>query len=277
MVDQRLGAVDVLGFRVVQHAPAERDHVAPQVKDGGDDPPPEQAVDPPGRTALEQAAGVQLGLGVALVPQKVVQGLSIVGRIPQPKPGDGAVVQAAPPPVGPGLGGLVHAGVQAGMEKPGRLLVHGQDAAAHPAGAVVLLGLGHPGPRRQHLDRLGVAQGVDLLDKGDDVPACPAAKAVKALRLGVDVKGRGLFVVERAQASIQPALAFELDVTAHHVHDVAAADQLLNVFVWYHSGKLPCIIVFPRRRAAARLTGRATAGAHSILQRRGWQTRRSSH
>src|SRR5699024_16189 len=119
--------------------------------------------------------------------------------------------------------------------------------------------------------------GVDLFDKGDDVPSCPAAKAVEALGLGVDVKRRGLFVVEGAQAAVQPALPLELDITAHHLDDVAAADQLFNVFVWYHSGKLPCLMVFFRGLCSmARITARATAGAHSIPQRRGWQTRRSS-
>ncbi len=67
VVDQRFGAVDVLGLGVVQHTPAEGNDVAPQIKDGGHDPLAEQAVDAARLAALEQAAGIQLLLVVALV------------------------------------------------------------------------------------------------------------------------------------------------------------------------------------------------------------------
>ena len=202
VIDQSLGAVDVLGLRVVHHPPAEGDDVAPQVKDGGDDPPPEQAVDPPRLAALEQAAGVHLGLGVALVPQKVVEGLSVVGGVAQPEAGDGPVVQPPPPPVGPGLRGLVHAGIEAGVEKPRRLLVHREDAAAQPAGAVVLLGLGHPGPGGQHLDRLGVAQGFYFLYKSNDVSTYSTAEAIKILCFRINKKRWRFFIMEGTQSSV---------------------------------------------------------------------------
>ena len=234
MVDQRFRAVDILRFGVVQNAAAKGDDVAPQIKDGGHDTLPEQAVDPPGRTALEQTTGVQLLLIVALVAQELVQGLPVVGGIAQPESDDGLVVQTAPPPVGTGLPGLLHSGVEAGMEKPCRLLVHGQDAAAHPAGLVVLLGLRHPGPGRQHLDGLRVVDAVDLFGKGNGIAAGPAAKAVKALGVRVDVKGGRFFTVERAQPAVQPPLALELHIAAHQLHDVGAAGQFLNVFVWDH-------------------------------------------
>ena len=68
VVDQRLRAVDVFGLGVVHHAPAKGNDVAAQVKDGGHDTLPEQAVDAPGLAALEQAAGIQLLLVVAFIP-----------------------------------------------------------------------------------------------------------------------------------------------------------------------------------------------------------------
>ena len=234
MVDQRFRAVDVFGLGVIQHAAAKGNDVAPQIKNGGHHPLPEQAVDPPGRTALEQTTGVQLLLVVAFVAQKLIQGLPVVGGIAQAEPDDGLVVQAAPSPVGTGLPGLLHGGVEAGMEKPCRLLVHGQDAAAHPAGLVVLLGLRHPGAGRQHLDGLRVVDAVDLFGKGNGIAAGPAAKAVKALGVRVDVKGGRFFTVERAQPAVQPPLALELHIAAHQLHDVGAAGQFLNVFVWDH-------------------------------------------
>ena len=234
VVDQRFRAVDVFGLGVIQHAAAKGNNVAPQIKNGGHHPLPEQAVDPPGRTALEQTTGVQLLLIVALVAQKLIQGLPVVGGIAQAEPDDGLVVQAAPSPVGTGLPGLLHSGVEAGMEKPCRLLVHGQDAAAHPAGLVVLLRLRHPGPGRQHLDGLRVVDAVDLFGKGNGIAAGPAAKAVKALGVRVDVKGGRFFTVEGAQPAVQPPLALELHIAAHQLHDVGAAGQFLNVFVWDH-------------------------------------------
>ena len=234
VVDQRFRAVDVFGLGVIQHAAAKGNDVSPQIKNGGHHPLPEQAVDPPGRTALEQTTGVQLLLIVALVAQKLIQGLPVVGGIAQPEPDDGLVVQAAPSPVGTGLPGLLHSGVEAGMEKPCRLLVHGQDAAAHPAGLVVLLRLRHPGPGRQHLDGLRVVDAVDLFGKGNGIAAGPAAKAVKALGVRVDVKGGRFFTVEGAQPAVQPPLALELHIAAHQLHDVGAAGQFLNVFVWDH-------------------------------------------
>ena len=73
--------------------------------------------------------------------------------------------------------GFLHGGVQAGVEKPCRLLVHGEDAAAHPACFVVLLRLRHTGPRCQQLNGLRVIDAVDLVRKGNGIAACAAAKA----------------------------------------------------------------------------------------------------
>lgn len=130
VVDQRFGAVDVLGLGVVQHTATEGDDVSPQIEDGGHDPPPEQAVDAARLAPLEQAAGVQLLLVVALVPEMLVERLPVVGGVAQPEAVDGLVVEASPTPVGTGLPGLLHGGVEAGVEEAGRVLVHGEDAAA---------------------------------------------------------------------------------------------------------------------------------------------------
>ena len=57
-----------------------------------------------------------------------------------------------------------------------------------------------PGLRRQHLDRLGEGQVVDLLHEGDDVAALTASEAVEHAQVGSHVEGGGAFVVEGAQA-----------------------------------------------------------------------------
>ena len=74
----------------------------------------------------------------------------------------------------------------------------------------------------------------DLFGKGNGIAAGPAAKAVKALGVRVDVKGGRFFTVEGAQPAVQPPLALELHIAAHQLHDVGAAGQFLNVFVWDH-------------------------------------------
>ena len=234
MVDQRFRAVDVLGLGVIHHASAKGNDVAAQVKDRGHDTLPEQAVNAPGGTALEQAAGIQFLLVVTLIPQILVQCLPVVGGIAQPEPDDGLVVQAAPSPVSARLPRFLHGRVETGVEEPGRLLVHGKHPAPEPPGLVVLLRLRHPGAGGQHLDGLAAADIVDLFDKADGISGCLTAEAVKALGVRVHIEGRRFFAVKRAQAAVQPSLALELHIAAHQLHDVGAAGQFLNVFVWDH-------------------------------------------
>ena len=128
------------------------------------------------------------------------------------------------------------------MEIPRGFLVHGKDAAAQAARLVVLLRLRHSRAGSQHLDRLGVVDAVDAADEVNDIAAHTAAKAVKALGVRVDVERGGLFAVEGAQAAIQPPLPLELDIVAHHIHDIGTAGQFLNIFVWDHFG-IPMLLL----------------------------------
>ena len=265
VVDQRFRAVDVFGLGVVHHAPAKGNDVAAQVKDRGHDTLPEQAVDAPGLAAFEQAAGVQFLLVVALIPQVLVQCLPIVGGIAQPEPDDGLIVQPAPPPVSARLPCLLHGRVQTGVEEAGGLLIHGKHPAAQTSGLVVLLWLRHTGAGSQHLDGLAAADIVDLFDKADGISGCLTAEAVKALGVRVHIEGRRFFAVKGAQTAVQPSLALELHIAAHQFHDVGAAGELLDVFVWDH-------VVL---NDLSSFKGRAISGARTVLQRCGWQTRRS--
>ena len=128
------------------------------------------------------------------------------------------------------------------MEVPCGFLVHGKDAAAQAARFVILLRLRHSRAGSQHLDRLGVVDAVDAADEVDDIAAHTAAKTIKALGVRVDVERGGLFAVEGAQAAIQPPLPLELDIVAHHIHDIGAAGQFLNIFVWDHFG-IPMLLL----------------------------------
>ena len=265
MVDQRFRAVDVFGLGVVHHAPAKGNDVAAQVKDRGHDTLPEQAVDAPGLAAFEQAAGVQFLLVVALIPQVLVQCLPIVGGIAQPEPDDGLIVQPAPPPVSARLPCLLHGRVQAGVEEAGGLLIHGEHPAAQTSGLVVLLRLRHTGAGSQHLDGLAAADIVNLFDKADGISGCLTAEAVKALSVRVHIEGRRFFAVKGAQTAVQPSLALELHIAAHQLHNVGAAGKFLDVFVWDHVDL----------NDLSSFKGRAISGARTVLQRCGWQTRRS--
>ena len=265
MVDQRFRAIDVFGLGVVHHAPAKGYNIAAQVKDGGHDTLPEQAVDTAGLAALEQAAGVQFLLVVALIPQVLVQRLPVVGGIAQPEPDDGLIVQPAPPPVGTRLPCLLHSRVQAGVEKAGSLLVHRKHPAAQTSGLVVLLRLRHTGAGSQHLDSFAAADIVDLFDKTDGISCRLTAEAVKALGVRVHIEGRCFFAVKGAQTAVQTSLTLELHIAAHQFHDVGAAGKFLDVFVWDH-------VVL---NDLSSFKGRAISGARTVLQRCGWQTRRS--
>ena len=265
MVDQRFRTVDVFGLGVVHHAPAKGYDIAAQVKDGGHDALPEQAVDTAGLAALEQAAGVQLLLVVALIPQVLVQRLPVVGGIAQPEPDDGLIVQPAPPPVSACLPRFLHGRVQAGVEEAGGFLVHRKHPAAQTSGLVVLLRLRHTGAGSQHLDGFAAADIVDLFDKADGISGCLTAEAVKALSVRVHIEGWRFFAMKRAQTAVQTSLALELHIAAHQFHNVGAAGKFLDVFVWDHVDL----------NDLSSFKGRAISGARTVLQRCGWQTRRS--
>ena len=265
VIDQRFRAIDVFGLGVVHHAPAKGYDIAAQIKDGGHDTLPEQAVDAAGLAALEQAAGVQFLLVIAFIPQVLVQCLPIVGGIAQPEPDDGLIVQPAPPPVGARLPRLLHGRVQAGVKEAGRLLIHGEHPAAQASGFVVLLRFRHTGAGSQHLDGFAAADVVDLFDKADGISGCLTAEAVKALGVRVHIEGRCFFAVKGAQTAVQTSLALELHIAAHQFHDVGAAGKLLDVFVWDHVDL----------NDLSSFKGRAIFGARTVLQRCGWQTHRS--
>ena len=177
--------------------------------------------------ALNDAAGEHLLLGIALFAQIITGGMIALGRIAQPKPLDGAVGQSAAAQIAPCRPPLV--GIELLKVETGGILIHCQDAAFYFARVVPVVGQRHPGPGGQKLHRLYVVQVVDPLDKSDGVPARPAAEAVKAGRLGVDHKGRGLFTVERAEPGIGAPPAAELDIAAHQLRDIGALRELLQI------------------------------------------------
>ena len=75
----------------------------------------------------------------------------------------------------------------------------------------------HSRPRGQIFDRVYVIEIFDKTDKSDDIPACPAAEAVKGAVFGVEGKGRGFFVVKRAKSLGISAALFYVDIGRHNI------------------------------------------------------------
>ena len=90
------------------------------------------------------------------------------------------------------------------------------------------------GASRKEFDGLYVINIVDFFDKGDDVAARAAAKAVKRLRLGIYDKGRRFFIVKRAQPGMGAAAVPQLYIALHHVHDIAALHQFCDIIARDH-------------------------------------------
>ena len=112
-VHHRLGAVDVLGFGVVQHTAAEGDDGPAHIDDGHHDAVAEDVVEIALGAALDEAGVFQLFLGEAEAAQVMQQAGEILGRVAQTEAADGGVGQAALfPPVAAGQGGFGRTGVE---------------------------------------------------------------------------------------------------------------------------------------------------------------------
>ena len=81
MVDHRLGAVDVLGLGVVQHAPAEGNDGPAHINDGHHDAVAEDVIEVALGAALDEAGGFQLLLTEAAALE-VVQQAADLGEVP---------------------------------------------------------------------------------------------------------------------------------------------------------------------------------------------------
>ena len=219
--------------------------------------------------ALDQAGGFQLRFREPPATQIMEQPGEILRRIAEAEPADGRVRKSALlPPVSPRRIGLRRGGVELVKEVTGGTAVDFQQPAAQLAFLVFLLRQWHSHLSGQLLDRLHIAEVGDLADEIDHIPAGTTAKAIVALGFRVDVKGRCLFVVEGAQTRVEPPAPPQLDVLAHHLGDVVAADHLLHIFMGNQRGHLLSI-------KSDILTEPPISWAQTAPQTGGWRTRRS--
>ena len=234
LVHQRLGAVHIFaaGLLRVQLAAAESNNVAPQVKNRDHNAVAEKIESAALFTAFDEARCQKLVLRIAQAFQMIPRLSEAVRRVSQAEALDGRVGKAAPAPVRPSDAPGVR--IQTRKIEARRVLVDGDDPAAQAAGLVILLRKRHTGASRKEFDGLYVINIVYFFDKGDDVAARAAAKAVKRLRLGIYDKGRRFFIVKRAQPGMGAAAVPQLYIALHHVHDIAALHQFCDIIARDH-------------------------------------------
>ncbi len=91
-------------------------------------------------------------------------------------------------------------------------------------------------PLRQPPHRLGERHVFHQHQELEDVAAVPATEALEDLHLRIDVKGRRLLLLERAQGLELGAGFLQRHVTAHHVDDVRGVAHLLDDIGGNHAG-----------------------------------------
>jgi hypothetical protein len=94
--------------------------------------------------------------------------------------------------------------------------------------AVILLRHHHADTLRQVFDGIDKAHAGILDQEADRRAMGAAAEAVIKLLGGADCEAGGFFVMEGAQPHVIGAALFQLDVTADHVDNINAVEQIGN-------------------------------------------------
>ena len=234
-----LGGIHVLGLGVVDDAAAEAHHVAAGVDDRQHQAVAELVVQAAVPAVDHQTGGQQLLLGVAPAGHGGEQAVPPVGGCAHAEADGDAFPDL--PLVQIGLHRRALRRAQQVVVPAGGIAVQLQHTAAQPVRAVlraVVLRHRQVGPLGQKPHGLGERQVLDLHDEVDDAAALLAAEAVVDLLVRRHGEGGGLFVVEGAQAKQVAALALQGDIAGHHVHDVAAGDELVQKALVKHEAYL---------------------------------------
>ena len=240
-----LRGIHVLGLGVVDDATAEAHHIAPGVDDRQHQTVAKLVVQPSVFAVDHQPCGQQLLFGVALAGHGGEQSVPPVGGRAHTEADGDALADL--PPVQIALHRRALRGAQQVVVPAGGIPVQIQHTAAQLVGAALIFLLRHRqvGPLGQKPHGLGKGEVFDLHDEIDDAAALFAAEAVVDLLVRRHGEGGRFFIVERTQAEQIAALALQGDVAGHHVHDVAAGDQLVQKALIEH-GNVP-----PSRKYAA--------------------------
>ncbi len=237
LVDRGLGGVQVLRavVRLVELAGAEADDVAADVADGPHQPAPE-AVDGAAAALLGEAGQQQLLVAEALAAQVAGEVVPALGAVADAEVDGRRLVEAALGEEDP-AGLRLRAGRELFRVPLGGDLV-GLDQADALAALVrrvvpaLLVAQRDAGLAGQALDRLREGEVVDLHHERDGVAALLAAEAVEEPLARTDLEGRGLLVVEGAQAlQVAAARVAQLEVLRDDGVDRDRVPYRLHVLV----------------------------------------------
>jgi hypothetical protein len=232
-VQRRLLGVAVLGPLARERAPAEAERVALGVEDREHQPVAELVLQLVGLVHEGQAGVDQVVAGEPELLEVVAQPVPPVGCVAQAEAASGVAEEAPRPQVLTSDPGRRVVEEQPVVEVDGGL-VHGHQPVA-PQALLALVGIvvaqRDREPGGQPLDGLHEAQSLVFLDELDDVAARCAAEAVVQLHVGTHRERRRLLGVERAQALVATADAFQRDVVADHGEDVGLLSHPGDVVV----------------------------------------------
>ena len=93
-------------------------------------------------------------------------------------------------------------------------------------------------PRRQLPDHLGEALSLELHEEAEYIALFLAAEAIKRPPCGVHVKGRGLFLMKRAQSFVTGSDLLQLNMLADDGNDVGSLAHFVDHLVGYHTSTI---------------------------------------
>ena len=96
---------------------------------------------------------------------------------------------------------------------------------------VLCLGQLHTAALGQNLHSLRERIILILHEKGVDIAAHTAAKAMEHLLGGRNRKGRRIFIVKRAAGPIIISFLLKAQIPGHHIHDIASGSDLFNYLI----------------------------------------------
>ena len=224
--NRRAGGVQILGRgAVIQSPAAETAQVALPVANGNHQPAAKGVPIAAIPVFVDNAGLEQLRRGKILAGQVVKEGLPVRGTEAQLEFGDSGSGKAAPGQIFPGSRAPL--GRQAALEiVPGRLV--------NAVGDILLLPplpgrQGYAGLLGQALQGGGELQVFRLHHKGKDIAAGRAsAKAMPGLAVGIDIKGRGAFLMKGAVGlEIAPG-ALQVHIAGDDFRQIQAAFNVVN-------------------------------------------------
>ena len=224
--NRRAGGVQILGRGAVLQSPtAETAQVALPIANGNHQPAAKGIPIAAAPAFVDNAGLEQLRRGKVLAGQIVKEGLPIRGTEAQLELGDAGRGQAASGQIIPS--GRAPVGGQAALEiVPGRLV--------NAVGDILLLpplpgGQGYAGLLGQALQGGGELQIFRFHHKGKDIAAARAGpKAMPGLAVGIDIKGRGAFLMKGAVGLEVAPGALQGGIAGDDFRQIQAAFNVVN-------------------------------------------------